>query len=165
MFAVRAQQAVNAGSLCAEHVMQEPSTPSLQPDQASALHHDNLDIPHRASLYSRQGLMHPIWLCAKTLSQAIRTKWHAKMPRDERSSLLACVQFSISYFNSCSKTQELQRLAPVTAGIAAAQWLALRLQAVAAVLVTLVALLAVLGHEHLLPFATGSSKFAASKLP
>lgn len=48
-------------------------------------------------------------------------------------------------------------------GMAAAQWLGLRLQAIASVLVTLVALLAVLGHEDLLPFATASSKFAASK--
>ena len=51
----------------------------------------------------------------------------------------------------------------VCTGMAAAQWLGLRLQAIASVLVTLVALLAVLGHEDLLPFATGSSKFAASK--
>lgn len=50
------------------------------------------------------------------------------------------------------------------AGMAAAQWLGLRLQSIASVLVTLVALLAVLGHEDLLPFAASNSKFAASKL-
>ena len=67
-------------------------------------------------------------------------------------------------FEICPKVLEQTSLL-LPAGIAAAQWLALRLQSVAAVLVTLVALLAVLGHEHLLPFATGSSKFAASELP
>ena len=50
-----------------------------------------------------------------------------------------------------------------TVGIAAAQWLALRLQSIAAVVITLVALLAVLGHEGLLPFAVSDGKFAASK--
>lgn len=49
------------------------------------------------------------------------------------------------------------------AGIAAAQWLALRLQTIAAFVITLVALLAVLGHEALLPFAVSDGKFAASK--
>ena len=48
-------------------------------------------------------------------------------------------------------------------GIAAAQWLALRLQTIAAFVISLVALLAVLGHEALLPFAVSDSKFAASK--
>lgn len=51
------------------------------------------------------------------------------------------------------------------AGIAAAQWLALRLQTIAAFVISLVALLAVLGHEALLPFAVSDGKFAASKLP
>lgn len=50
------------------------------------------------------------------------------------------------------------------AGIAAAQWLALRLQTIAAFVISLVALLAVLGHEALLPFAVSDGKFAASKL-
>lgn len=49
------------------------------------------------------------------------------------------------------------------AGIAAAQWLALRLQTIAAFVISLVALLAVLGHEALLPFAVSDGKFAASK--
>lgn len=49
------------------------------------------------------------------------------------------------------------------AGIAAAQWLALRLQTIAAFVISLVALLAVLGHEALLPFAVRDDKFAASK--
>lgn len=48
-------------------------------------------------------------------------------------------------------------------GIAAAQWLGLRLQSIAALVITLVALLAVLGHEGLLPFAVSDGKFAASK--
>lgn len=48
------------------------------------------------------------------------------------------------------------------AGIAAAQWLALRLQTIAALVITLVALLAVVGHEGLLPFAVSDGKFAAS---
>ncbi|KAL0039364.1 hypothetical protein WJX79_004967 [Trebouxia sp. C0005] len=48
------------------------------------------------------------------------------------------------------------------AGIAAAQWLGLRLQSIAAFVITLVALLAVLGHQGLLPFAVSDGKFAAS---
>ena len=48
------------------------------------------------------------------------------------------------------------------AGIAAAQWLGLRLQTIAALVITLVALLAVLGREGLLPFAVSDGKFAAS---
>lgn len=49
------------------------------------------------------------------------------------------------------------------AGIAAAQWLGLRLQSIAAFVITLVALLAVLGHQGLLPFAVSDGKFAASE--
>ena len=49
------------------------------------------------------------------------------------------------------------------AGIAAAQWLGLRLQSIAASVITLVALLAVLGHQGLLPFAVSDGKFAASE--
>ncbi|DBA85738.1 TPA: hypothetical protein ACH3X1_005304 [Trebouxia sp. C0004] len=48
------------------------------------------------------------------------------------------------------------------AGIAAAQWLGLRLQSIAAFVITLVAVLAVLGHQGLLPFAVSDGKFAAS---
>jgi len=49
------------------------------------------------------------------------------------------------------------------AGIAAAQWLGLSLQSIAAFVITLVALLAVLGHQGLLPFAVSDGKFAASE--
>ena len=75
----------------------------------------------------------------------------AKIAYQARGLMLKCCQYMHFHY------------VYLNVGMAAAQWLGLRLQAIASVLVTLVALLAVLGHEDLLPFATASSKFAASK--
>lgn len=54
--------------------------------------------------------------------------------------------------------RQVIRLGMVSAGVAAAQWLALRLQIIAAVVVFSVALLAVLDTENMLP-STSSSRF------
>ena len=56
-----------------------------------------------------------------------------------------------------------QTLSVLSAGIATAQWLGLRLQLIAAVLVTLIGVMAIAGNEDLLPGFHGAGEFTASK--
>ena len=51
----------------------------------------------------------------------------------------------------------------VSAGIATAQWLGLRLQLIAAVLVTLVGVMAIAGNEDILPGFHGAGEYTASE--
>ena len=51
----------------------------------------------------------------------------------------------------------------VSTGIATAQWLGLRLQLIAAVLVTLVGVMAIAGNEDILPGFHGAGEYTASK--
>ena len=117
------------------------------------------------------------WLCQYTRQTA--WQWHSALMRliaQDSTPLchfytthLAPMQANLcSLFHSCPECHLLGRVWQLTSyvstGIATAQWLGLRLQLIAAVLVTLVGVMAIAGNEDILPGFHGAGEYTASKV-